>query len=96
LFINIGTITTIEQCTISDKKESVVFGKANFRDLLNLHNHQLNVDTAETLDVLWALYDESENFDTLLPVLNMSDPILTIERGATTSTSRVVQIDLLA
>lgn len=96
LFINIGTITTIRQCTISDKKESVVFGKANFRDLLNLHNHQLDVETAETLDALWALYDDSDALDTLLPVLSMSDPILSIERGATTSTSRVVQIDLLA
>ena len=95
LLINIGTITTIRQVTISDKKESVVFGKVNFRDLVAEHNHFFAPDTVETVDALWALWEDADNFDTLLPVLSMSDPICSIERGSTTSTSRVVQLDLI-
>jgi len=95
LFINIGTITTIRQVTISDKRESVVFGKVNFRDLVAEHNHYFRPDTAETVNALWALWDNSDNFDTLLPVLSMADPVCSIERGSTTSTSRVVQLDLV-
>jgi len=94
IFIDIGTITTIRQVTIGDKKQTVIFGQDNFRDLLAQHNIEFNPDTAETLDALWALWDDTDNFDTLLPVLSMSDPCVTIERGATTSTSRLVQLDL--
>jgi len=94
VFINIGTITTVRQVTITDKKESVNFGKANFRDLLNLHNAENAVETVETLNALWKLYDWADMFTTQLPVLSMSDPVLTIERGTTTTTSRVVQLSL--
>lgn len=96
LFINVGTITTVRQVTISDKKESVIFGKANFRDLLNIHNiEDLNIDAVETLYALWAFIDRDDRSIPTLPHLTMQDPIASIERGTTTTTSRVVQIDLL-
>lgn len=94
VFINISAITTVRQVTITDKKESVNFGKANFRDLLNLHNAEYAVDTVETLNALWKLVDWADMLTTQLPLLSMSDPILAIERGATTTTSRVVQLSL--
>jgi len=94
LLINVGTITTIRQVTIGDKKESVIFGKANFRDLLNIHNIEfLNIDAVETLYAYWSFLDKKDIAD--LPLLTMSDPVVTIERGATTSTTRLVQEDLV-
>jgi hypothetical protein len=94
--INIGTITTVRQCTISDKSEKIMFGKANFRDLLNIHNHENAVDAVETLNALWRLADWTDLFNTELPMLSMSDPVLSIERGATTTTSRVVQLSVIS
>jgi hypothetical protein len=95
LLINVGTITTVRQCTLSDKSEKVIFGKANFRDLLNIHNiEDLNITAVETLYAYWAFYDKDPKSIGTLPYLSMSDPILSIERGSTTTTSRVVQIDL--
>jgi hypothetical protein len=92
LLINVGTITTIRQVTVGDKKESVQFGKANFRDLLNIHNiEDLNIDAVETLYAHWTFYEDLDK----LPLLTMSDPCVSIERGATTSTTRLVQEDLV-
>lgn len=95
IFVNIGTITTVRQITISDDKQTSIFGQMNFRDMVNQHNQWFNVDTVETLDALWPLWSYEDVFNTALPVLDMSDPIVSIERGATTSTSRVVQLSLL-
>jgi hypothetical protein len=92
IMINIGTITTIRQCTLSDKKLSIIFAQANFRDILNLHNAQYAPDTVETLDALWRFWDWKDLEDTEVPDLSkLSDPAFSIERGATTSTSRIVQ-----
>jgi hypothetical protein len=92
IYINIGTITTIRQCTLSDKKLSIIFAQANFRDILNLHNSQYAPDTVETLDALWRFWDWKDLEDTEVPDLSkLSDPAFSIERGATTSTSRIVQ-----
>lgn len=93
MLINIGTITTIRQCTLGDKKESVIFSKANFRDLLNLHNSENNVDTAETVYALMKFFgdggdSEIQNYPDLG---KLSDPAFSIERGATTSTTRIHQ-----
>ncbi len=97
LLINIGTITTVRQITISDKKETMIFGKINFRDLLNIHNiEELNIDTLETLYGFWKLYDKDPKSLPALPLLTMPDPICAIERGGTSTTSRIVQIDLLS
>jgi len=96
LWIVIGTITTIRQVTIGDKPMSIIFGKTNFRDLVNIHNLEVNPDTAETVVALWKFWeDQGQSFMTDLPVLSMSDPVCTIERGATTSTSRVVQCSVV-
>jgi hypothetical protein len=94
LLINVGTITTIRQVTVGDKKESIIFGKANFRDLLNVGNIEyLNIDAVETAYAYWTFY-QPEGEVGELPLLTMSDPIVSIERGATTSTTRLVQEDL--
>jgi hypothetical protein len=95
VFINIGTITTIRQVTIGNTSMAMIFGQMNFRDLVNQHNQWFNVDTVETLDALWPLWEDQELFNTALPVLDMADPMVSIERGATTSTARVVQLSLL-
>ena len=57
-------------------------------------NAENAVDTVETLNALWKLYDWADMFTTQLPLLSMSDPILALERGTTTTTSRVVQLSL--
>jgi hypothetical protein len=94
IFINIGTITTVRQVTICDKKMTVIFGQVNFRDLVAEHNIEFNPDTVETLDALWVLWDRLDTLETQLPVLSMSDPCVIVERGTTTTTSRLVQLDL--
>lgn len=92
LFIDVGTVTTVRQCTLGDKKLTVIFGQANFQDLLNIHNSEFYGDTPETLDVLWRSWDWKDLADTPVPALSMlSDPAFYIERGATTTTVRVVQ-----
>jgi len=93
--ITISAIATVRQVTVSDKKESVSFGKVNFRDLLNLDNMEAHKDTVETLIAHWQFYDEELNLTQLPDLSKVSDPILALERGATTTTSRVVQQDLL-
>lgn len=95
VFVNIGTITTIRQVTIGNTSMAMIFGQMNFRDLVNQHNQWFNVDTVETLDALWPLWEDQDLFNTALPVLDMADPMVSIERGTTTSTARVVQLSLL-
>lgn len=93
--ITISAITSVRQVTIGDKKESVIFAKVNFRDILNIGNIENDLDTAETLIAFLPFYDKQKDLMDI-PKLDMSDPILALERGATTTTSRVVQLDLLA
>lgn len=95
VFVNIGTITTIRQVIIGNTSMAMIFGQMNFRDLVNQHNQWFNVDTVETLDALWPLWEDQDLFNTALPVLDMADPMVSIERGTTTSTARVVQLSLL-
>jgi hypothetical protein len=97
IFLNIGTITTIRQVRIGTDKIPDLFGVMNFRDLVNQHNAENNVDTAETVDALWRMPGYSEDLDQL-PNLNANntDYNVELERGATTSTSRLVQLDVVS
>ena len=96
LLINIGTIDTVRQITVSDKSLTTIFAKANLRDLLNkVNSENINVDALETNYVYWIFYDKEKDL-VELPILSMSDPVCMIERGTTTTTSRVVQIDLVS
>ncbi len=93
--LTISAIDTVRQVTVSDKRESVGFGKINFRDLLNLDNMEAHKDTVETLIAHWQFYDEELTLVELPDLSKVSDPILALERGTTTTTSRVVQQDLV-
>ena len=95
VLITISAIATVRQVTISDKKESIIFGKVNFRDLLDLDNMEAHKDTVETLIAHWQFYDEELTLVELPDLSKVSDPILALERGTTTTTSRVVQQDLV-
>jgi len=95
LLVVISAITTVRQLTLSDKKESIVFGKVNFRDLLNIDNMEADKETAETLVAQWQFYDKQKDLVSIPDLTKLSDPILALERGATTTTSRVVQQYLL-
>lgn len=93
LLINVGTITTIDDVEITDKAGTVSFGKVKFRDLLNIFNHETNIETVETLYTLWAFYGKHLDVEAL-PNLTMADPLLILDRGTTTSTSKVIQREL--
>jgi hypothetical protein len=95
ILITISAITTVRQVTVSDKKESVTFGKVNFHDLLNIDNSESDKDSVETLIAHWQFYDENPDFPELPDLSKVSDPIVALERGTTTTTSRVVQQDLV-
>jgi hypothetical protein len=92
ILVYIGTTTTVRQCTLSDKKQSIIWGVEEFLDMLDFHNSEFNPDTAETHYALMYFWDFRENADTTYPDLSMvSDPAFTIERGTTTTTVRLVQ-----
>jgi hypothetical protein len=95
LLINVGTIDTVRQVTVSDKKESIIFGKINFRDILNIANieHQ-NITALQTNYAYWMFYNPIGDIGEL-PLLIMSDPAVSIERGTTSTTTRLVQISLM-
>jgi len=95
IYLNIGTITTVRQVRIGTDKIPDLFGAMNFRDILNLHNAQNNVDTVETLDALWSMYNLGEALDQLPNLNSDSDFIVELERGVTTTTSRLVQLDVV-
>lgn len=89
----VGTITTVRNCILSDKKKSVIFALANFRDLMNQGNAEDNTATADSLYALMKFWgDEGDPTPTQFPDLSMlSDPAFIIDRGTTTTTTRVHQ-----
>ena len=97
ILVTIGTITTVRQVRVGTDKIPDLFGVMNFRDLVNLHNAENNVDTAETLNALWEMPSLSENLDQL-PNLNEpnTDYNVELERGTTTTTSRLNQLDVVS
>jgi len=94
VLITVSAITTVRQVCISDKKKTVVFAEVNFRDILNIGNAENDLASAESLIAFLSFYDKQKDLMEL-PILDMSDPVLTLERGSTTTTSRVVQLDLI-
>jgi len=93
--ITVSAITSVRQVTVGDKKESIIFAKVNFRDILNIGNAENDLSSAETVIAFLPFYDKQKDLMDI-PKLDMSDPILALERGSTTTTSRVVQLDLLS
>ncbi len=94
LLINVGTITTIADMEVTDSKGSISFGKVKFRDLLNINNAESNPDTAETLYALWSFFDFEDILGDLPNLGLLSDPILNVDRGTTTSTLKAIQREL--
>jgi len=94
LLIEVVTITTVRQVTVSDKKESIQFAKANWRDILNKDNSENDKETAETTWAHWEFYDEGEELEALPDLSKVSDPVCTIERGTTTTVTGVIQQEL--
>lgn len=91
LLIEVATITTIRQVTLSDLEESYIWGKINWRDLLNLDNTESDKATAETTLAIWSFWDDEDDLTDLPDLSKVGDPILSIERGATTSVTSLVQ-----
>lgn len=91
LLIEVATITTVRQITLSDNKETFIWGKINWRDLMNRDNWEADKATAETTWAIWAFWDEEDDIPTVPDLSKVSEPILSIERGVTTTILGLVQ-----
>lgn len=91
LLIEVATITTVRQVTLSDMEESFIWGKMNWRDLLNIDNWESDKATAETTLAIWAFWDDEDDVSDVPDLSKVGDPILSIERGATTTVTSLVQ-----
>ena len=95
--IEVVTITTIGQVQIKGKKGSTVFLDMQWRDILNMDNYENDKETAETTLAEVDFYDEDDELVDLPDLAKLGegdDPILTIDRGATTSVTCIVQGEL--
>lgn len=91
LLIEVATITTVRQVTLTDKKESFVWGKINWRDLMNRDNTESDKETAETTWAVWDFWDEEDDLADVPDLSKVAEPVLTIERGATTTVTGAIQ-----
>jgi len=91
LLIEVVTITTVRQVTLTDKKESFVWGKINWRDLMNRDNTENDKETPETTWAVWDFWDDEDDLPDVPDLSKVAEPVLTIERGATTTVSGVIQ-----
>lgn len=91
LLIEVATITTVRQVTLSDLEESYIWGKINWRDLMNRDNWESDKATAETTWAIWAFWDDEDDLTDMPDLSKVGDPILSIERGATTSVTGLIQ-----
>ncbi len=91
LLIEVATITTVRQVTLSDMEESFIWGKINWRDLMNLDNWESDKATAETTLAIWAFWDDEDDMTDVPDLSKVGDPILSIERGGTTTITCLVQ-----
>lgn len=89
--IEVVTITSVRQVTLSDTKESFIWGKMNWRDLLNIDNWESNKATAETTWAIWAFWDDEDDVSTVPDLSKVGEPILSIERGVTTTVTGLIQ-----
>lgn len=94
--IEVATITTVRQVTLTDDKGSFVWAKENWRDIMNRDNWESDKETAETTWAVWSFYDEDEDLCDIPDLNKVSEPLLTIERGATTTVTGLVQGSLIA
>lgn len=93
--IEVATITTVRQVTLTDDKGSFVWARENWRDIMNRDNWESDKATAETTFAVWSFYDDDENLCDVPNLKKVSEPLLTIERGATTTVTSLVQGSLI-
>lgn len=93
--IEVATITTVRQVRLGNANGTPILLEQEWRDILNAHNTESDLDTAMTTWAVWRFYDKnSKEFEELPDTNALTDPVLVIERGATTTITGAIQLDL--
>jgi hypothetical protein len=95
LMIEVATITTVTTVSLSAKSGEPVFMQTEWRDVLNASNFTNDVETAETTLGFIDFYGNDPEIEDLPSLAAIPDPVLVIERGATTTVTAVVQSDIV-
>lgn len=91
LLIEVATITTVRQVTLSDKKMTYIWGRINWRDIMNRDNFESDKETAETTWGVWAFWDDEDDLTDVPDLGKVTDPVCMIERGTTTTVTGVIE-----
>lgn len=94
LLIEVATITTVGEVTLQNTDGKPVLMVQQWRDILNADNEKSDKDTAETTLAVWDFAGSSDKMPALPDLSRLTDPVLVVERGATTTVVSVDQLTL--
>lgn len=93
--IEVATITTVRQVRFANRNMNPLIAEQEWRDILNHDNYSNDKETAETTWAVWMFYNKwNDQLDDLPDTNLLTDPVLIIERGATTTVTGIIQLDL--